>query len=136
GVSVNSAIASGIPPVGPPVVSPPSDTSTPLPAMPQLVIDKTAGTPSGNSAGSTIAYQFTVTNTGNLTLTGIVDNDPQLDAPAVCLLTTLIPGASTSCTGAHTLPQAEVDAGVSVNSATATGTPPSGPTVVSPPDDT
>src|SRR5690606_8868125 len=97
---------------------------------------KTAGTPSGSTAGSTIAYTFVVTNTGNVTITGLVVNDAQLDAAAVCPVTTLAPGEETTCTGTHTITQAEVDAGVVDNSATATGTPPTGPSVTSPPDTT
>uniref|UniRef100_UPI0028AC37B9 DUF7507 domain-containing protein n=1 Tax=Pseudoxanthomonas mexicana TaxID=128785 RepID=UPI0028AC37B9 len=103
---------------------------------PALTIDKTAGTPSGNTAGSTIAYTFLVTNTGNVTITGLVVNDAQLDAAAVCPVTTLAPGQNTTCTGTHTITQAEVDAGEVNNSATATGTPPTGPVVTSPPDTT
>jgi len=103
---------------------------------PALTIDKTAGTPSGNMAGSTIAYTFLVTNTGNVTITGLVVNDAQLDAAAVCPVTTLAPGQNTTCTGTHTITQAEVDAGEVNNSATATGTPPTGPVVTSPPDTT
>jgi uncharacterized repeat protein (TIGR01451 family) len=48
----------------------------------------------------------------------------------------LAPGASTTCTGVHTITQAEVDAGVVNNSATATGSPPGGGTTTSPPDTT
>ena len=110
-------------------------TNTFQPA-PALTIDKTAGTPSGTTVGSTIAYTFLVTNTGNVTLTGIVVNDAQLDAAAVCPVTTLAPGASTTCTGTHTITQPEVDAGTSNNSATASGTDPTGGTPTSPPDTT
>ena len=77
-----------------------------------------------------------MTNTGNVTITGIVVNDAQLDAAAVCPVTTLAPGASTTCTGTHTITQAEVDAGTVDNSATATGTPPGGGTTTSAPDTT
>ena len=77
-----------------------------------------------------------MTNTGNVPLTGIVVNDAQLDAPAVCPVTTLAPGASTTCTGTHTITQAEADAGTVNNSATVTGTPPGGGTTTSPPDTT
>ncbi|WP_454261910.1 DUF7507 domain-containing protein [Pseudoxanthomonas mexicana] len=103
---------------------------------PALTIDKTAGTPSGNMAGSAIAYTFLVTNTGNVTITGLVVNDAQLDTAAVCPVTTLAPGQDTTCTGTHTITQAEVDAGEVNNSATATGSPPTGPVVTSPPDTT
>jgi large repetitive protein len=132
----NSATATGTPPGGGTTTSPPDTTSTPIAATPSLTIDKTAGTPSGNTAGSTIAYTFLVTNTGNVTLTGLLINDANLDAAAVCPVTTLAPGASTTCTGTHTITQAEVNAGTVNNSATATGTPPGGGTTTSPPDTT
>ena len=136
GVVNNSATATGTPPTGPSVTSPPVTTRTPIDSAPGLTIEKTAGTPSGSTAGSTIAYSFVVTNTGNVTITGVVVDDAQLDAAAVCAVTTLAPGENTSCTGTHTITQAEVNAGVVNNSATATGTPPTGPSVTSPPDTT
>ncbi|MBL8263722.1 MAG: DUF11 domain-containing protein, partial [Xanthomonadaceae bacterium] len=105
-------------------------------AQPGLALDKTAGTPSGNTAGSTIPYSFAVTNTGNVTITGLVIDDALLDAPATCPVTTLAPGATTTCTGTHTITQAEVDAGQVVNTATATGSLPGGGTTVSQPDST
>jgi uncharacterized repeat protein (TIGR01451 family) len=105
-------------------------------AAPSLAIDKTAGTPTSMTAGGTIPYSFLVTNTGNVTVTGLVINDAQLSAPAVCPVTTLAPGASTTCTGSHTITQAEVDAGVVNNTATATGTLPNQGTLTSPPDST
>ena len=136
-MSNNSATSTGTPPNGgPPLTSPPSTTTTPLLQSPSLTIDKVAGTPSSEVLGGVIPYTFLVTNTGNVTLTGIVVNDAQLDAPAVCPQTTLAPGASTTCTGSHTITQAEVDALLSVNTATASGLPPIGQTVTSPPDST
>ncbi|PZO06111.1 MAG: hypothetical protein DCF27_13085, partial [Lysobacteraceae bacterium] len=136
GVVNNSATASGTPPGGGTTTSPPDTTSTPIAAAPALTIDKTAGVPSGATAGSTIGYTFLVTNTGNVTITGIVINDVNLDAAAVCPVTTLAPGASTTCTGTHTITQPEINAGVVNNSATASGTPPGGGTTTSPPDTT
>lgn len=114
--------------------------NNPFPA-PGVSVSKTAGTPtkalganpSTVDAGDTIAYTFTVTNTGNVPLTGVAVNDPALDAPATCLATTLAVGGSTTCTGTHTITAAEVTAGQVANTATATGTPPTGPTVTSPP---
>ena len=105
-------------------------------AQPGLTVDKTAGAPSGSTAGSTIVYTFLVTNTGNVTVSGVTIVDPLLDAPAVCATTTLGIGASTTCTGTHTITQAEVDAGVVDNTATATGSLPGGGTTTSPPDST
>ncbi|NUO78410.1 MAG: DUF11 domain-containing protein, partial [Lysobacter sp.] len=111
---------------------------------PSLTIVKTAGAPSTNlganpavtDAGDTIAYSFVITNTGNVGLTGVVVNDAQLDAAAVCDRTTLAPNEVANCTGTHTIRQDEVNAGKSDNSATASGTPPSGNPVTSQPSTT
>ncbi|SDP36843.1 DUF11 domain-containing protein [Phyllobacterium sp. OV277] len=132
----NSAIVSGTPPSGPVITGGPSTTDTPLTRSPALTVDKQAGTPTGNSAGATISYTFKVVNTGNVTLTGLVINDPKLNAAAVCPVTTLAPGADTTCTGTHTVTQDEVNGGTVNNSATATGTSPTGSGVTSPPDTT
>ncbi|QND54986.1 DUF11 domain-containing protein (plasmid) [Phyllobacterium sp. 628] len=136
GTSNNSATASGTPPTGGAITSPPSTTATPLASAPALTIDKAAGTPTSNAAGGTIAYTFTVKNTGNVTLTSVGINDAKLSSPATCPATTLQPGDSTICTGSHTITQAEVDAGTADNSATANGTPPTGPKAISTPDGT
>ena len=95
-----------------------------LPA-PAITLDKQAGAPSGNTAGSTIAYTFVVTNTGNVTLTSVSVDDPTVGAVS-CPVTTLAPRRSTTCTATYTLTQADVDAGVVDNTATASGTPPTG----------
>jgi uncharacterized repeat protein (TIGR01451 family) len=74
-------------------------------------------------AGDTIAYTFTVTNTGTTTLTGVAVSDPRLGGDVVCAATELAPGESTVCQGpAAVLTQAEIDSGEIVNTATATGT--------------
>ncbi|MGL6161593.1 DUF7507 domain-containing protein, partial [Microbulbifer sp.] len=91
---------------------------------PELSLNKIAGAPSGNSAGDTIDYTFTVTNTGSVTVDGIAITDAQLDAAATCDTTTLAPGAIATCNGIHTITQAEVDAGTVDNTATASGTDP------------
>ena len=96
-------------------------TDTPIAAGPAITLDKQAGVPSGDAAGDTIAYTFLVTNTGNVTLTGVTVDDPLVGAVS-CPVTTLAPGASTTCTATYTLTQADVDAGVVDNTATATGT--------------
>ncbi len=90
-----------------------------------MTLDKTAGTPSGNTAGSTIAYSFLVTNTGNVTLHAVAVSDATVGT-VTCPVTTLAPGATTTCTATYTLTQADVDAGTVVNTATASGTPPTG----------
>ncbi|WP_106815001.1 DUF7507 domain-containing protein [Microbacterium timonense] len=71
-------------------------------------------------AGDTIAYTFTVTNTGTTTLTGLSVSDPRLSGDVVCDASELAPGQATVCTAAPAvLTQAEIDAGQIVNTATA-----------------
>ncbi|CAN7249401.1 OmpA family protein [Pseudoxanthomonas sp. LjRoot143] len=141
----NSATVTGQPPTPPggptppTVTSPPSTVDTATAQNPALSLIKSVTSTGPYGVGSVIAYQFAVTNTGDVTLTGVIVNDAQLDAAAICLATTLAPGASTTCTGVHTVTAAEVAAGNVHNSATVTGqppTPPGGPTpptVTSPP---
>ncbi len=97
------------------------------PANPALGITKTGtlndddGT-TGLSAGDTISYAFTVTNTGNTTLTNIEVTDPKATVTGTTIAS-LAPGASdtTSYTASYTLLQADIDAGTFTNTATATG---------------
>ncbi len=127
----NTATVTGTPPVTPgnptptPVTATDS-TDTPITAGPAITLDKQAGTPTGNTAGSTIDYTFLVTNTGNVTLDPISVSDAKVGT-VTCPVTVLAPGASTTCTATYTLTQADVDAGEVVNTATASGTPPTGP---------
>jgi uncharacterized repeat protein (TIGR01451 family) len=120
----NTATASGTPPTGSPTTGT-DTTDTPIPSAPALTLVKSAGTPSGHTAGSTIAYSFLVTNTGNVTLTSVGVSDPKAGAVS-CPVTTLAPGGSTTCTARYTLTQVDVDAGKVINTATASGTPPTG----------
>ena len=141
GAVVNTATATGTPPNGPAVQSPPDSTTTPTSTVATLGLDKQAGTPvdvNGNGrvdAGDTIAYSFLVTNTGAVTLTGVGVSDPKT-GPVSCPTTTLQPGQSTTCTAAYAITQGDVNSGAVVNTATASGAPPTGPAVESPPDST
>ncbi len=124
GSVVNTATATGTPPTGAAVTGTDTVTTT-IPAGPSITLDKQAGTPSGATAGSTIAYSFVVTNTGNVTLAGVAVADAKVGT-VTCPAATLAPGATTTCTATYTLTQADVDAGHVDNSATASGTPPTG----------
>ncbi len=130
GAVVNSATASGTPPSGP-AVTHTHGTSTPVPPLPSLVLDKVAGNvfdadgDGRQNAGDTITYTFTVTNTGNVTLNPVTVNDPTV-GPVTCPDGPLDPGAIANCSAVYTLTQADVDAGAVNNTATASGTPPTG----------
>ena len=75
------------------------------------------GTP-GLSAGDTISYAFTVTNTGNVTLTNVSVSDPTVTVSGGPLASLGV-GASdnTTFTGSYTLTQADIDAGTFTNTA-------------------
>ena len=72
-----------------------------------------------------IHYTLVATNSGNVTLTGVTISDPKLGALSCTQPVDARAGRQLSCTGTHTVTQADLDAGVVDNVATATGTPPS-----------
>ncbi|MFE6748034.1 GEVED domain-containing protein [Kitasatospora purpeofusca] len=136
----NAATATGTPPGGgTPVTSPPATTTVTSERTPALTITKSSDRQQ-LVAGEQITYTFTVTNTGNTTLTGLTVDETEWTgsgpAPrATCPATPLAPGAAATCTAAYTVTQQDADRGTLRNSATATGTPPGGlPPVTSPPD--
>ncbi|MGW3184514.1 DUF7507 domain-containing protein [Kitasatospora sp. NPDC001119] len=140
GSITNTATATGTPPSGPPVTSPPSSTTVPNTPEPALTIAKSASPTTVSAVGQTVDYTYLVRNTGNVTLTDVTVNEtafsgagspPVVTCPAGAA--SLAPGASVTCTAAYTVTQADIDRGKVTNTATATGTPPSGPPVTSPP---
>ena len=138
GVVNNTATASGTSSGGTTVTAT-DNTSTTITRTATLTLDKQAGPivdgdANGHDVGDTIAYTFLVTNTGNVTLTAVGVTDPKVGTVS-CPLTTLAPGASTTCTATYALTQADVNAGVVNNTATATGTPPAGVTAPTPATD-
>ncbi len=130
----NSATVSGTTPLGQPVADGPSTTDTPLAHAGALTLVKSAAVSDpggdGTALGDTITWSFLASNTGAVTLTGLGVSDPTA-GPVSCPVTTLAPGASTTCAAvaSHTVTQADVDAGVVANTATATATDPDGATV-------
>ena len=81
--------------------------------------------PAGVSAGDTISYVFTVTNTGNVTVTGVTVTDPLLTVVGGPL-GSLAVGASdsTTFTGSYAITQTDIDGGSVTNVAAASGTAP------------
>ena len=154
--SINdSATATGSPPSGPAVTSPPSTATVPVTQSPALSIVKSVTAPpppaSVNAVGQTVTYTFAVKNTGNVSLTAVHVTDTQ-EPPAGSLAsgptceslssptgtcsgssTSLVPGQSATFTATYVVTQADLNNGSINDSATATGSPPSGPAVTSPP---
>ena len=91
---------------------------------------KTASIKSYSAPGTLVTYSYKVTNTGNVTLDPVTVTDPMAGLSAIsCPATSLAPWVSETCTATYTTTQADVDRGSLENTGTATGTPPSGPTV-------
>jgi gliding motility-associated-like protein/uncharacterized repeat protein (TIGR01451 family) len=89
-------------------------------------------------AGETISYSFTVTNTGNVTLTNITISDPLLGVELTGGPISLDAGESdsTSFTATYTLTQDDVNLGSVSNQAIVFGTAPDGTDVQDLSDDT
>jgi hypothetical protein len=136
GTFTNTATTTGNPPSGDPVTD--SDSATiageNAPSI-SLIKDISAvnGDPSVtvfSKVGDVISYAFTVTNTGNVTLTNVTLTDPDATVSGGPIAS-LAPGASdnTTFTATYTITQADMDNGVFTNIATVTGTPPTGGSV-------
>ena len=130
----NKAYAQGTTPGGTTVTSPNATFDTTIPQVARLTLDKALATPAspvtdldgnGPDAGDTIAYTFTVTNTGNVTLAPVTLTDSKLGLNGTLCVSSLAPGATVQCTGTflYTISVAESNAGSVLNTATATGTP-------------
>jgi uncharacterized repeat protein (TIGR01451 family) len=114
--------------------------STPINSLPpstgtnwnkaSIALKKSASITSFWAPGTPITYSYTVTNTGNVTLDPVTVTDPMAGlSPISCPATSLAPWVSETCTATYTTTQSDVDHGSLENTGTATGTPPSGPTV-------
>jgi uncharacterized repeat protein (TIGR01451 family) len=105
------------------------DVDTPGTQSPDITIDKASTTTLVTTAGQVVPYTYLVTNTGNVTLTGITVTDDKV-ATVTCPKTTLVPAESMTCNGSHTVTSAELGAGGNLtNIAEACGNPPTGSAV-------
>ncbi len=105
-----------------------------LPAAPAIALSTSAAPTSFTAPGQAITFRYLVTNTGDVALTSIGVTDNAIGPGGVqCPASTLAPGAGETCTRSYTTTQANVDAGSITSSATATGAPPTGAAVSSPP---
>lgn len=127
----NTATAAGTPSTGTPV-SDEDGTTVVVPQTPRIDLVKTGNVTSGTGAlGDTVTYEFTATNTGNVTLTGVGVTDELVGLGALsyewpAATGTLLPGEAVTATATYRLTQANIDAGFVDNTATVTGTPPTG----------
>ncbi|RKE64969.1 DUF11 domain-containing protein [Microbacterium sp. AG238] len=126
GVVENTATVVGTPPTGDPVTDE-DDVDVPVPQAPGILLEKT-----GALEGDVATYTFVVRNAGDVTLrdVSVTDALPGLSAVVYGAWPeaegVLAPGQSVTATATYTLTQADRDAGVVENTATATGTPPVG----------
>ncbi|MGV8886286.1 MAG: DUF7507 domain-containing protein [Microbacteriaceae bacterium] len=132
GSLINTVTATGTPPRGANATSTDSVT-VPLSPDAGISIVKTTATSTGFAVGDTVAYTFTITNTGNLTLSGVAIDDALDGLTAISYdnwngntAGTLAPGTVLIASASYEIVQADVDRGSVANSATAVGTPPTG----------
>jgi uncharacterized repeat protein (TIGR01451 family) len=89
-------------------------TNTFVPA-PALTIDKTANTTGPVVAGQTVTYNYVVTNTGNVTITGVNVIETAFNGTGIAPVpttggsTTLLPGQSVSFSAPYLVTQQDVD---------------------------
>ena len=136
GVVDNTALATGTPPSGADVTDPGSHSED-VPQTPAIDLVKSGALDLGldgiATPGDVITYAFTVTNTGNVTLSDVTVTDPLLTVVGGPLASLAVGAVdSTTFTGTYAITQLDIDAGVVNNTALATGTPPSGPNVTDP----
>ncbi|MFC7535086.1 hypothetical protein [Actinoplanes sp. GCM10030250] len=89
-------------------------------AVPSLIVAVTPSvTPSSHQSaadvGDTITFRYSVTNNGNVTMTGVAVTD-SAGAPVTCPATSLAIGATMTCTSTqvHTVLQSDIDGGQAI----------------------
>jgi uncharacterized repeat protein (TIGR01451 family) len=119
GVS-NTVTATVDDPQGNPVAPTPGGSTltatTTIPASPALTIDKTADTPGPLTVGQIVNYTYLVTNTGNVTISGVNVTETAFNGtgtpvptPTTTGSTTLAPGGTVTFIASYTVTQADID---------------------------
>lgn len=124
----NTATATGSAPAG--LDDPESEPDTAdltIPSAPGIALVKSVGPEPVTSAGDTVTYVFTVTNTGNRALNDITIDETAFtgtgdEVVAECPATPLAPGATVTCEAEYDVTQADVNTGRIDNTAVAVGT--------------
>ncbi|MCB2178278.1 DUF11 domain-containing protein, partial [bacterium] len=91
-----------------------SDTVTVINATPAMTVAKSSTTTTVTAADQVVPYSYTVTNTGDVTLTNVTLADDNTDAAPACSPNqpaTLAPTEKMTCTASHTVTQDEINAG-------------------------
>ncbi|MFJ4254081.1 isopeptide-forming domain-containing fimbrial protein [Microbacterium sp. NPDC090003] len=120
----NTATATGTAPGGP-ITSAPSREDLSFERIPGLAIVKTADVAGIERAGQEIEYRFRVTNTGNVTVSGVEIEEGAFSGTGElseigCETGSLLPGQHVDCFAAYEVTQDDVDAGGITNTASAT----------------
>ncbi|MFE4594805.1 DUF7507 domain-containing protein [Streptomyces laurentii] len=77
------------------------------PPVPALRLEKQVVTEGPFEVGDTVEYAYTVTNTGETELTDVTVTDDKITT-VTCDSTTLVVGASSTCSGSHTIAAADL----------------------------
>ncbi|MEL6570057.1 MAG: Ig-like domain-containing protein [Pseudomonadota bacterium] len=107
------------------VQSAPDTQITLVDADPMVSIIKDADRIAYTAVDETVTFDFTVTNTGNQTLTNVAVTDPLLPG-LVCETPTLAVGDELTCSTTYQIRQEDIDRGSLTNTATASGIDPTG----------
>lgn len=114
-----------------------AQTTTRLPA---LTVAKTADRATVSAVGETVTYSYRIVNTGGTTLAPVSVEETAFSGTGTAPVPTcpaaagsLAPGESVTCTATYVTTEADLRSGTISNTAVATGTPPGGPPVTSPP---
>ena len=127
---INTATAGGIPPAGSGglVSSPPSSATVTVHQRLALALTKSADLSTVTAAGETITYAFTITNTGNVTLTGVTAVERAFSGSGrVSAVSCPAPAGSlgprhgVTCTATYVVSRADLARRALTNTAVATG---------------
>lgn len=137
GSVANNATTRGTPPTGGAVTASDPETVVVAPNG-SLAVSKSGSVTSGTGGvGSTITFTFSITNPGNVTMTGVALNDSLvgLNAPVYSWPSAtnarIAPGQTATATATYTVKQSDVDAGTVSNTATVSGKTPTNATATS-----
>jgi hypothetical protein len=112
--------ASAKPATGPNVTSRQVSINVAIVQSKSLSLSVTASPTVSTTAGNTVAFNYTITNTGSVTLSSLaVTNDKS--STVACAPTTIVPGATASCSSSITVSAADITNGSIILNATATG---------------